>query len=153
MKRFALDRRTSLTASFVCVALAGLFGLSFNSDRVIENGFKTVMTPSNPTIATVNIPGTEDFWLKQAELDAKAHGQELEHVVWSKPLGIGDTFTVGSGADRKELKVIAVKEREPAVTRLEIGTVTGKQLWIQARDAALGTTHTVRLDVDPALPL
>jgi hypothetical protein len=159
MKRLVTHRHTGLFGSFALVALAGLLGLSMPSDRVIETQFTKVMGPSDMTAAqfqmpaAVSVAGSEDYWLKHAELEAKARGAELEHVVWSKPLGVGDTFTVGRGADRKELQVIAVKEQAPTVTRLEVGTLTGKQLWIQARDAALGTLHTVRLDVEPTLPL
>lgn len=161
MKRYLTDRlNTRLAASFAVVALAGLAGLSAPSDRAIETQFSAVMkpqtAPASGVASVVQSPavayaGSEEFWLKQAKLEA-ADGK-LEHVVWSKPLGVGDTFTVGSGRDRKELQVVAVKEKAPSVTRIEVGTMTGKQLWIQARDAALGTMHTIQADVGPALPL
>ena len=153
-KMFSQHRRASgQVLSLLIVAAAGVLTMTFNSDRLIETSFNAVLEPASPSSKTVAmIAGSEDFWLKQAAQAKPGTGITLDHVVWSKPLGVGDLFVMGTGADRKELKVVAVEERSPAVTRIDHSTITAKQLWIQARDEAGGTLHTVRLDVEPALP-
>ncbi len=155
---FASDRRTSIALSLSAVAFSGSLMLSVNSDRLIESAFNRVMVPgtiqSQPTTSktAVAVAGSEEFWLQQAADDAEANGQSLERVVWSTPLGVGDRFVVGTGAARKQLKVVAVQERKPDVTRIEVGSTTAKQLWVQAQDESGGTLHTMRLDVEPSAP-
>jgi hypothetical protein len=152
---FVSDQRRTLSLCLAAAALSGFIGLSVNSDRLVASGFARVMS-ADPTVAKLRVPGalnvagSEDFWLKQAAVDA--HGASaLQSVVWSKPLGVGDMFFVGSGATRKDMKVVAVAERSPNVTRIEVGVITAKQLWVQARDEAGGDLVTMRLDVQPAL--